>query len=149
MVDCSLDERAGDAVLGEKLRRLLGVTDFFIHRFRDDSGEAVFAFVALRSQRLDDPADFTDRIANVAGVLARELDDFDRVLGVLSLRRREDAAPPVPADEIERLIEERREARKARNFARADEIRRDLDARGILLEDSPTGTRWKLKAGTR
>jgi cysteinyl-tRNA synthetase len=69
----------------------------------------------------------------------------DLVLGVLALRRAEDAAPPVPADEIERLIVERREARAARQFARADEIRRDLDARGILLEDGPTGTRWKKK----
>jgi cysteinyl-tRNA synthetase len=48
-------------------------------------------------------------------------------------------------DEIERLIEERRDARRTRAFARADEIRRDLDARGILLEDSSTGTRWKRK----
>jgi cysteinyl-tRNA synthetase len=70
---------------------------------------------------------------------------FDRVLGVLSLRRAEDRTPPVPVDEIERLIEERRDARRTRAFARADEIRRDLDARGILLEDSSTGTRWKRK----
>jgi cysteinyl-tRNA synthetase len=70
---------------------------------------------------------------------------FDRVLGVLALRRAEDAQPPVPEDEILRLVEERREARKARQFARADEIRRDLEARGILLEDGPAGTRWKRK----
>ena len=70
---------------------------------------------------------------------------FDRVLGVLALRRAEDEQPPVPVDEIERLIEERREARRTRQFARADEIRQDLDARGIILEDSVTGTRWKRK----
>ena len=70
---------------------------------------------------------------------------FDRVLGVLALREAEDAAPPVPASEIEALIDERREARKARNFARADAIRMDLEARGIILEDSATGTRWKRK----
>jgi cysteinyl-tRNA synthetase len=71
--------------------------------------------------------------------------DFDKILGVMQLRLAEDAQPPVPSEEIERLIGERRDARKARNFARADEIRRDLDARGIVLEDSTTGTRWKKK----
>jgi cysteinyl-tRNA synthetase len=71
--------------------------------------------------------------------------EFDRVLGVLELRRAEDAQPPVPVEEIERLITERREARRARDFGRADAIRRDLEARGIILEDSATGTRWKRK----
>jgi cysteinyl-tRNA synthetase len=72
-------------------------------------------------------------------------DRFDQVLGVLSLRRREDERPPVPVEEIERLIEERRAARLARNFAEADRIRKDLDARGILLEDTGSTTRWKRK----
>jgi cysteinyl-tRNA synthetase len=72
-------------------------------------------------------------------------ESFDNVLGVLALRRSEDEKPPVPVVEIERLIEERRTARASRQFARADEIRRDLDQRGIVLEDSPTGTRWKRK----
>jgi cysteinyl-tRNA synthetase len=63
----------------------------------------------------------------------------------LSLRRQEDEQPPVPVEEIERLIAERRAARSARNFAQADKIRRELDARGILLEDTAAGTRWKRK----
>lgn len=46
-------------------------------------------------------------------------------------------------DEIERLIEERQEARKAKNFARADEIRNMLSERGILLEDTREGVKWK------
>ena len=49
----------------------------------------------------------------------------------------------MPVDEIERLIEERRAARSRRDFTKADEIRHDLDARGIILEDSAGGTRWK------
>jgi cysteinyl-tRNA synthetase len=71
--------------------------------------------------------------------------DFDRVLGVLALRRAEDTAPPVPESEIAALIEARREARRARDFARADSIRADLESRGIILEDSAAGTRWKRK----
>jgi cysteinyl-tRNA synthetase len=72
-------------------------------------------------------------------------DQFDRVLGVMSLRRAEDAQPPVPTDEIERLIEDRLAARRRRDFAAADRIRADLAARGVLLEDSALGTRWKRK----
>jgi cysteinyl-tRNA synthetase len=71
--------------------------------------------------------------------------EFDQVLGVLSLRKQEEEQPPVPIPEIERLIEARREARLARNFGEADRIRKDLDARGIMLEDSGAVTRWKRK----
>ncbi len=82
--------------------------------------------------------------ADAAAVRAA-FDEFDRVLGVLRLRRLEDERPPIPVDEIERLIGERREARHARQFARADEIRQELERQGILLEDAATGTRWKQK----
>ena len=46
-------------------------------------------------------------------------------------------------EEIEQLIEERQAARKAKNFARADEIRNMLSERGILLEDTREGVKWK------
>jgi cysteinyl-tRNA synthetase len=72
-------------------------------------------------------------------------DGFDRVLGVLALRRAEDEQPPVAVEEIERLIEDRRAARRRRDFAAADAIRNDLAARGVLLEDHAAGTRWKSK----
>ena len=81
---------------------------------------------------------------DAAGVRAA-FEDFDRVLGVLALRRAEDARPPVDPVEIERLIESRHAARKARDFAEADRIRDDLASRGIILEDSSGGTRWKRK----
>jgi cysteinyl-tRNA synthetase len=47
--------------------------------------------------------------------------------------------------EIETLIAARNAARKARNFAESDRLRAELDARGILLEDGPAGTRWRRK----
>jgi len=72
-------------------------------------------------------------------------DECDRVLGILSLRRTEDEQPAVPVEDIERLIEDRRAARARRDFAAADQIRHDLAARGVLLEDSAAGTRWKRK----
>jgi len=51
----------------------------------------------------------------------------------------------VPIEEINRLIEERQAAKRRRDFAAADRIRADLAGRGVLLEDSPQGTRWKRK----
>jgi cysteinyl-tRNA synthetase len=71
-------------------------------------------------------------------------EDIDRVLGVLALRRTEDASAAIPADEVERLIAERKAARSRRDFAAADRIRQELADRGIVLEDTAAGTRWKV-----
>ena len=45
--------------------------------------------------------------------------------------------------DIERLIAERQAARKEKNFARADEIRTELLEKGIVLEDTREGVKWK------
>jgi cysteinyl-tRNA synthetase len=68
------------------------------------------------------------------------LERMDRVLGLGLLDFRGEEALD---SRVEALIQERLAARKAKNFARADEIRDTLKAQGILLEDSPEGTRWK------
>ena len=60
------------------------------------------------------------------------------VLGIIT-ERKEDL---LDAD-IEALIAERQAARKERNFARADEIRDELLAKGIILEDTREGVKWK------
>ena len=82
-----------------------------------------------------------------AAELAGELVSLGRLLGLLG--RDPDAflqagtAGGLSADEIERLIVARKEARATRNFQRADEIRNELLAQGIVLEDGPNGTTWR------
>ncbi|MBO8165246.1 MAG: cysteine--tRNA ligase [Brevibacillus sp.] len=72
---------------------------------------------------------YRDLFLELGGVLGLELDDTAELLD----------------DEVEALIAERTEARKAKNFARADEIRDLLAEKGIVLEDTPQGVRWRRK----
>ena len=81
------------------------------------------------------------------------IEDFDSVLclNLLSaaeaLRNAEPAAPAADADlvkEIEALIEERKEAKKAKNYARADEIRATLTEMGVTLIDTKEGTTYRI-----
>ena len=83
--------------------------------------------------------------AEDAALVRSTIEDLDRVLGVVSLRRAEDAKPPMPVEEIQRMIDERKAAKQRRDFAEADRIRTSLADRGVLLEDNPSGTRWKKK----
>ena len=102
---------------------------------------AMFELVRSLNSAIDSGQVGTDDVPVIRGAF----DAFDQVLGILSLRKAEDEQPPVPVDEIERLIEERHAARRRRDFGAADAVRTDLAARGVLLEDSPSGTRWKRK----
>ncbi|UCZ53351.1 cysteine--tRNA ligase [Bacillus shivajii] len=67
-----------------------------------------------------------------------QLNDMAFVLGI-QLEKEEELLD----EDIEALIQERIDARKNRDFARADEIRDELKEKNIILEDTPQGTRWK------
>jgi cysteinyl-tRNA synthetase len=95
------------------------------------------------------------------------LDEFDKVFAVLEDHdaewtrfalewaeregRLNDASAEVRAhlamsdEQIQALVDERTQAKKSRNFARADQIRNELAEKGIVLEDSKDGVRWKRK----
>ncbi|RUS44244.1 cysteine--tRNA ligase [Cohnella sp. AR92] len=75
-------------------------------------------------------------------LLLKTMGELDDVLGLLLP---EDGGSDLLDDEVDRLIAERSEARKTRNFARADQIRDLLAEKGILLEDTPQGIRWRRK----
>jgi len=72
--------------------------------------------------------------------LLQLLTRFDSVLNVLGDQRTE-----MLDSEVQAMIDERQEARRRRDFARADEIRVALADRGIILEDTKDGVRWKRK----
>lgn len=69
---------------------------------------------------------------------AELFDSLTDVLGLLYNRKEDNLEA-----EIEKLIEQRQQARKAKNFALADKIRDDLKAKGITLLDTPQGVKWK------
>ena len=75
--------------------------------------------------------------ANIIEYASEEFDELCGVLGLVYNRKKE----TLDLD-IEKLINERNEARKNKDFALADKIRDDLKAQGIILEDTPQGVKW-------
>ena len=86
---------------------------------------------ALTRKKLDD-----DNKRELLDLLKR----FDTVLNIFGTDERE-----MLDGEIQNLIDERQEARRRRDFGRGDEIRDELAGRGIILEDTKDGVRWKRK----
>jgi len=102
---------------------------------------AVFAFVKEVNVAIEEGRIGQGDKPRVVDALA----DVDHVLGVLDATAWDTGAGEDVSAEIERLIQERKDARERRDFAASDRIRGELAARGIVLEDTPQGTRWKRK----
>ena len=95
---------------------------------------AVFEYVRAANSAMDSG---TFGPGNASEGLA-VLGEFDRIFDVM----RPPSAARVARGEVERLVEERAAARRARNFALADQIRDGLASRGVVLRDGPSGTQW-------
>ena len=77
--------------------------------------------------------------------------DLGKVLGLSMEGQQSERAQvfePERRAHIDALVEERDEARRQRDWARADALRAELDALGVIVEDTPAGPQWKLKART-
>jgi cysteinyl-tRNA synthetase len=101
---------------------------------------AVFAFVKEANVAVEEGLAEGDR-ARVVAALA----DVDRVLGVLDPAEwgREPDGDAGDTAEIEALVRRREEARAGRDWAEADRLRAELAGRGVVVEDTPQGPRWK------
>ena len=98
-----------------------------------DAISAVFELVKYMNTTTDG-ASSKEYLQNLFDCLIRLTD----ILGIIV-----DKEDEILASDIEALIEERQAARKAKNFARADEIRDELLAKGIILKDTREGVQWK------
>jgi len=68
-------------------------------------------------------------------------EDFDNIFGVIGITSIQEEAE----DQIEKMIQMREKARKSRDFSKADAIRDELLEKGIVIEDTPHGPKWKKK----
>jgi len=122
----------------EYLKKLLQNKDKFIESMDDDFNTAS-AIAALFDLVREFNVSLNENSSREAVKKTKELLlELGGVLGLFSKFQ-----PALLDEEIERMIKERQEARKAKNYALADKIRDELRARGIIIEDTPTGTRWR------
>lgn len=140
-----LEDAAGAAqereATQEEKKLLSKVSDYVVkyeNAMEDDLNTADAISVIFELVKLANSSISSD---NARSVIAEVHDTIGRlcdVLGIITKTEKE-----ILDADVEALIEERQAARKAKNFARADEIRDTLAAQGIILEDTREGVKWK------
>ncbi|MBK8394010.1 MAG: cysteine--tRNA ligase [Leptospiraceae bacterium] len=116
--------------------------DSFLEALADDLNTSkavgtIFEFLKTINSSLDSKSLDKETIADLLSYFTK----INGLLGILEFTKIEESIDL----EIENLIEQRQTAKKEKNFALADSIRKDLLEKGIILEDSPTGVKWKRK----
>jgi len=130
-VNVALEQRAAEAVA-----RFEAALDDDLNTA--EALASVYEFVRETNAAMDAGEFRAGNAVSARDVLAR----FDRVFDVLEPRLE---ASAISDSEIQALVDERTQARRARNFARADQIRQELLEKGVILEDTKDGVRWKRK----
>ncbi len=87
---------------------------------------------------------FVEKLFKISGLFN---ENSEKMLTQINLIRKKlnNSTAGISDEQIQALLDERKNARNSKNFARADEIRKELDAKGIVIIDSPSGTTWKYK----
>ena len=135
-------EKAADAEMSEEEKQLVTEAQGFETKFDEamdddfntaDALAAIFELVKFvnSNAKADSSKAFLE-------ALKQEIVTLSDICGLIVDKKAE-----MLDSDIEALIEERQAARKAKNFARADEIRDELLAKGIVLEDTREGVKWK------
>jgi cysteinyl-tRNA synthetase len=140
----------------ELVDQIQALQDRFCEAMDDDFNTARaigFLFDAIRLVNTALSGKKVDVSPAVLGQVEKGLCDIGAVLGLFGEepdvylrhdREREAAKRGLSPAEIEALIAERRAAREAKAWQRADEIRKELAARGVILKDTPTATTWSI-----
>lgn len=133
-LDNAKDELVNDAIHLDELAKL---EEQFVAEMDDDFNAANGITVAYELAKWLNVYVNNEEVSKP--VLQQAIQQLQGWLGVFGIEFSQELLD----DEIEKLIEERNQARKERNFARSDEIRDLLKAQGIILEDTAQGTRWR------
>ncbi len=133
-----LKEGDSSSVEKELLKEAEGFRENFDHAMEDDFNTAdaitaIFELVRLANSNCNGDS--------TIGFVQELYDKILLLCDVLGLKAHQEQE--LLAEEIEQLIEDRQNARRNKDFARADEIRQQLLEKGIVLEDTREGVRWK------